>query len=157
MKLVKNLAKAIKEFKNDRGRKSVQNSNRSANAFDLQPMPAALPFPQRITMVEGTPPPAILIIDVDALPPIPTDISDMDHQPDFDLTYEPLPTAVERMATRRAQEASEGDEREATIIAQQFDPSQKPKGSNAWPWNRRLGCCGKREALCTCGPNRRYI
>lgn len=37
------------------------------------------------------------------------------------------------------------------------DPSVKPLD---WPrnaWNKKLACCGRREALCDCGTNRRWV
>lgn len=164
---VANIAKSV--FKNKDGkpirkptRRSIQNQNRGANKFGLEPMPGRAKPVGAIVMPLPT---EALILDLDAQKdverlaqhvrtnydsvfsgPIQEQLAQIDA--DFDKAFghpEPSGPPDNGYDYRRDQEVGAG----LRMV--------KPSGSNAWPWNRKLACCGLNEKQCQCGEWRRYF
>lgn len=132
-------------------RRKVQNTNRSANKFGLQPFVPALTLTAQQYVsgmaehVRGT-----LAVVADT---VPNDaIFDIDA-----LTVEGQNALVDALnAIPVPDDLVERIKAGTFAKLDKLAVRTKPKGSNAWPHNKKLACCGQTEKNCTCGSDRVY-
>jgi hypothetical protein len=148
-------------------RRKVQNANRSANKFGLKPFVPTLSLTEindvnRLSdHVQG------LMADLGGYNPDDTQEQHEDRENERDLARtNPLPTFEEFSPVTIADSINDEISHPLGSPANGYDYRRdvltngqnaiKPKGSNAWPWNRKLACCNQNEKTCTCGVWRRY-
>ena len=148
-------------------RRKVQNANRSANKFGLKPFVPAFDLDTIADVNRLRDHIHEMMTDLGGYDPDETQEQYEDRQNEIDLARtNPLPPEefspvtmadiINDEVSRPLESPSNGYDygRDLTTNGQN---AIKPKGSNAWPWNRPCACCSKKERDCTCGEWRRYF
>ena len=144
-------------------RRKIQGRNRSANNWGLKPF-TPTPSLKEIADVQRLQNHVAQSLDdqydgtdlVSAVVLDPERILQQERQNEVDFA-EMLDQQYTAKFTLRDMPPSNGYDYRRDLLPEGHLNAVKPKGSNAWPWNRALKCCGKNEKTCQCGEWRRYF